>query len=117
MKKIFSINFFINDSGSYGSVTVFLTMILFPMLLFMITLTDYAKITVAKNQISNAGELTINAALSYYDEYLKDMYGLFAVSKSTEDLQENLENYFTMTLEGVGVDENSIFLKELNCNY
>lgn len=113
MKKIFSINFFINDSGSYGSVTVFLTMILFPMLLFMITLTDYAKITVAKNQISNAGELTINAALSYYDEYLKDMYGLFAVSKSTEDLQENLENYFTMTLEGVGVDENSIFLKEL----
>lgn len=113
MKKIFSIDFFINQDGSHGSVTVFLTMILLPMLLLMITLTDYAKITVAKNQVSDAGELAANAGLSYYDEYLKDMYGLFAVSKDTTELQENLENYFTATLEGAGVEDNSTFLKEL----
>lgn len=113
MKKIFSIDFFIRPDGSHGSVTVFLTMILLPMLLLMITLTDYAKITVAKNQVSDAGELAANAGLSYYDEYLKDMYGLFAVSKDTAELQEHLEDYFTATLEGAGVEENSTFLKDL----
>lgn len=113
MKNIFSVEFFVKKNGSYGSVTIFLTMILLPMLLLMITLTDYAKIMVAKRQVSGAGDMALSAGLSYYDEYLKDMYGLFAVSKSTEELQDGLEEYFTNTLLGEGLDVDSPFLQDI----
>ena len=113
MKNIFSVEFFIKKNGAHGSVTIFLTMILLPMLLLMVTLTDYAKIMVARRQVSGAGDMALSAGLSYYDEYLKDMYGLFAVSKDTKDLQAGLEEYFTNTLLGEGLDVDSPFLQEI----
>lgn len=113
MKNIFSVEFFIKKNGQRGSVTVFLTMILVPMLLLMITLTDYAKISVAKRQVSGAGDVTLNAGLSYYDKTLQDMYGLFAVSKDTKELKDNLEKYFENTLLGEGIDTTDSFISKI----
>lgn len=113
MKNIFSVEFFIKKNGSRGSVTVFLTMILVPMLLLMITLTDYAKISVAKRQVSGAGDVALNAGLSYYDRYLQDMYGLFAVSEDINSLNDNLEVYFKNTLLGEGIDTSDPFISKI----
>lgn len=113
MKNIFSVGFFIKKNGQKGSVTVFLTMILVPMLLLMITLTDYAKISVAKRQVSGAGDVALNAGLSYYDKKLQDMYGLFAVSKNVDDLEDNLEVYFQNTLLGEGIDTTDPFISKI----
>jgi len=113
MKNIFSVEFFIKKNGSKGSVTIFLTMILVPMLLLMITLTDYAKISVAKRQVSGAGDIALNAGLSYYDKYLQDMYGLFAVSKDVSELEKNLEVYFNNTLLGDGLDTTDPFISKI----
>ena len=113
MKNIFSVEFFIKKNGSKGSVTIFLTMILVPMLLLMITLTDYAKISVAKRQVSGAGDVALNAGLSYYDKYLQDMYGLFAVSKDVSELEKNLEIYFNNTLLGDGLDTTDPFISKI----
>ncbi len=113
MKNIFSVGFFIKKNGQKGSVTIFLTMILVPMLLLMITLTDYARISVAKRQVSGAGDVALNAGLSYYDKRLQDMYGLFAVSKNTDDLEDNLEVYFQNTLLGEGIDTTDPFISKI----
>lgn len=113
MKNIFSVEFFIKKNSSKGSVTIFLTMILVPMLLLMITLTDYAKISVAKRQVSGAGDVALNAGLSYYDKYLQDMYGLFAVSKDVSELEKNLEIYFNNTLLGDGLDTTDPFISKI----
>lgn len=113
MKNIFSVEFFVKKNGSKGSVTIFLTMILVPMLLLMITLTDYAKISVAKRQVSGAGDVALNAGLSYYDKYLQDMYGLFAVSKDVSELEKNLEVYFNNTLLGDGLDTTDPFISKI----
>lgn len=113
MKNIFSVEFFIKKNGNKGSVTIFLTMILVPMLLLMITLTDYAKISVAKRQVSGAGDIALNAGLSYYDKKLQDMYGLFAVSKDVNDLRDNLEAYFKHTLLGEGIETTDPFVSKI----
>lgn len=113
MKNIFSVEFFIKKNGSKGSVTIFLTMILVPMLLLMITLTDYAKISVAKRQVSGAGDIALNAGLSYYDKKLQDMYGLFAVSKDVNSLRDNLEAYFKHTLLGEGIETTDPFVSKI----
>lgn len=103
MKNIFSVEFFIKKNGSKGSVTIFLTMILVPMLLLMITLTDYAKISVAKRQVSGAGDVALNAGLSYYDKYLQDMYGLFAVSKDVSELEKIWKYILIIHFLGTGL--------------
>ena len=95
------VNFF---TKKRGSVSVFLSMILVPMLLFSITIVDYARITASKTMVSNAADLAVNAGLTYYDATLKDLYGVFAISKSKDDLQKNLIQYFNATLEGTGLE-------------
>jgi len=113
MKNVFSVEFFTKKSGQKGSVTIFLTMILVPMLLLMITLTDYAKVSVAKRQVSGAGDLALNAGLSYYDKTLQDMYGIFAVSKDVGALEDNLEKYFENILLGEGIDTTDPFISKI----
>ena len=58
-------------------------------------------------KLANAGDLALNAGLTYYDEALRDIYGLFAISESEDELKANLEVHIRRTLgENVGaVDE------------
>lgn len=64
---------------------------------------DTARYTLAKAMVSSAGDLTMNAALADYDTILKDVYGLFAVSQSDKELQNNVKKYFEDTLVSYGV--------------
>ena len=45
----------------------------------------------------------MNSALANYDTVLKDVYGLFAMSQTAEDLEDNLYNYFVDTLMANGI--------------
>lgn len=50
---------------------------------------------------SGASDLTMNAALSDYNEILKDVYGIFAMSATEDDLTNNLERYFNNSLSNI----------------
>jgi hypothetical protein len=63
---------------------------------------DGSRIVASKSMISDTGDLTINAALTEYDHVLKDVYGLFGISKTTEELESNLRVYFQSSLTGKG---------------
>ena len=85
-----------------GSVCIFLSLVMLPVMTAGGMLTDGAKIQAAKLSISGAAGLSCEAALSYFDRTLWDMYGLFALSEGMDDLEENVSKYFTETLEGYG---------------
>ena len=57
-----------------GAISVFLALILLPMLIFSGIVVDVSRLYAAKTVVSGAGDLTMNAALSRYDKKLKDEY-------------------------------------------
>ncbi|MCM1161037.1 MAG: DUF5702 domain-containing protein [Roseburia sp.] len=88
-----------------GAISVFLSIILLSTFLFSAVVVDGGRIYAARNIVSGAGQLALNAGLSNYDVALKDAYGLIAMSKTPEDLQENLHTYFVDSLGACGITE------------
>lgn len=60
-----------------GAVSIFLVIILVPMMTVSALFVDASKVSLAKSVSESAGDLTLNTALTDYDTKLKDMYGLF----------------------------------------
>lgn len=97
-----------------GAISVFLTLILLPVLLLGGLTTDAARIFASKVVISDAGEMAMNAALAQYDTDLLDEYGLFAMSKDPESMKESLEKYFNASLNGTGLPDAEEYQKILD---
>lgn len=76
-----------------GSISLFLALIMLPMMTVAGLIVDGARISAAKASLSGAGDLAMNAALSEYDQILYDVYGIFAVSENMEELQNNVSRY------------------------
>lgn len=91
-----------------GSVTVFITLILIPTLFLSGFLTDLARIKLYSNQALMAADNYGEAVLTQYDDLLKELYGLFAVTqdsegmKAIEELQEYMEISFNPSKKVVG---------------
>lgn len=90
-----------------GAISIFLALIMLPMFTCAGLIVDGARISAAKTTLSGAGDLAMSAALSEYDTVLQDVYGLFAMSETTEELERNVSRYFTNTINNAGVLEAS----------
>ncbi len=79
-----------------GAISVFLTLILVPVLIFSGIIVDISRLYAAKTVISGAGDLTMNAALARYDKQLKDSYGLITMADdpSSPSMKTYLEQSF-----------------------
>lgn len=79
-----------------GAISVFLTLILVPVLVFSGIIVDASRLYASKTVISGAGDLTMNAALAAYDKKLKDSYGLIAMSEdpASPSVTGKMEQYF-----------------------
>lgn len=86
-----------------GAISVFLTLILVPTLMFGGIIVDGVRIYGSKNIISGAGNLAMNGALANYDGSLNDAYGLIAMSDTPEELEDNLQDYFEASLNANGL--------------
>lgn len=91
-----------------GAISVFLTIILLPVLLLGGLTTDAARIYGAKVVISDAGEMAMNAGLAQYENRLHDEYGLLVMAKDPESMEAELGSYFEKSLNGKGVRERRI---------
>ena len=83
-----------------GSVSIFLCLILLPMVTYSTMIIDASRLQTSRTVIASAGDLAMNAALSEYEQVLEDMYGLFATAGSEEEIEEQLKSYFKQTIEG-----------------
>lgn len=88
-----------------GSVTIFLLVIMFPMLVFSFSVMDLCKIFMAKDMIESATDIALRSAMTAYDDVLKDMYGIFATSKSDSELTAGVLKYYEATLKSCGVTD------------
>ena len=94
-----------------GSVTIFLTILLVPMLIISGVFVDVGRYQLAKAYVSNAADLTLRSHLANYDSALKEVYGLFAISQKEQGSEANAtySEYFKDNL-GMDQDEYMIFL-------
>lgn len=89
-----------------GAIAVFMSVIILLLVILEGFLIDGSKVLAAKMTMSSAGEMALNAGLTEYNEALRDIYGLFAVSKSTDDLQTNLKKYYKQTImDSTGIED------------
>lgn len=87
-----------------GAISVFLSLILLPTVLFAGLMTDAVRIYQSESLVSEAGELAMNAGLSCYNTELKDHYGMLVMNQTPEKMQESLEQYFVRTIQASGLD-------------
>lgn len=87
-----------------GAVTVFLTIILVPMIVISCLFVDACRAKLASSVVSSAGDLTLNTALTQYDSVLNDYYGLMASSQSVDEFLTHADEYFQACITSQGVD-------------
>lgn len=95
-----------------GAISVFLTLILIPTFIFSGVLIDGSRILSAKNVVSGAGDMAMNAALSNYNTELNKTYGLLAMADTPEEMDAALQDFFEASLNASGVSEED-FAKSL----
>lgn len=78
--------------ASRGIITVFVTMIMVPVVAFTGTMVDVARLKLYSSQAAMAADTYGEMALSEYDNLLKELYGLFAVTQNEDGLQA-IEDY------------------------
>lgn len=88
-----------------GSISILLCLILLPMVTYSTMIIDASRLQMVRSNIAGAGDLTLNAIMSEYNEMLEEMYGLFAncdltTADGEKQLQTVLESYFQQTVEG-----------------
>ena len=78
-----------------ASVTVFVTIILIPTIVLSGILTEIARINLYGNQALMTADNYGETVLTQYDDLLKELYGLFAVTQDEEALKglETLQEY------------------------
>lgn len=88
-----------------GTISVFLSLILLPVILLGCLTVDASRVYLSKVVISDAGEMAMNAGLAQYNEILHDEYGLLVMDKSPEAMSNELEDYFNTSLNGTGLPD------------
>lgn len=83
---------------SKGYISIFLCLVMLPMVTFATMVIDVSRLQCARSTITSAGDLTMNAGLSEFEESLQELYGIFGTTTSDEELQTALESYFTKTI-------------------
>ncbi|MCL2356940.1 MAG: DUF5702 domain-containing protein [Defluviitaleaceae bacterium] len=83
-----------------GTVSVFVLLMMIPMLAFTGLTIDFARLNMAASQATNAAHLAANADLAFYDSLLFELYGLIATSQRRNDREVNEIIYETLGHNG-----------------
>ena len=88
----------------HGAVSVFLVIVLVPMIVCSSLFVDASRVKSATGLVSSAGDLTLNTVLSQYDVELNDFYGLMASSQNMDDVLNAAEDYFSSCIKSQNID-------------
>lgn len=86
---------------SRGSITVFVALILVPTVFFSGFLVDLARLKLYGNQAVMTADNYGEAVLAQYDNLLKELYGLFAVTQDTDGVKalDELQKYMQSSFD------------------
>ena len=77
-----------------GAVTVFLTIILIPVITVTCVFVDMSRVQLSKAEAHSAADLSLFTLMSHYDEDLKEFYGIVASCQTKEDYIKKSTEYF-----------------------
>lgn len=104
---------------SQGYISIFLCLVMLPMVTFAAMVIDVSRLQSAKASITSAGDLAMNAALSEYEDSLQELYGLFATVSNEDELQTALQSYFAKTISstiGTGSLSEDQYIQKMSDN-
>lgn len=109
------------QAGSRGAISVFLTIILVPCMVFTCLFGDLSRVQLSRATTESAGDLALYSLLARYDEPLKEYYGLVASCQNIDEFYDTTANYFTGMLAAEGVPDSGSklfmnYLHELQTN-
>ena len=79
-----------------GVISVFLIIIMLPLLTSAVILVDGTRYHSAKTMVQEAGDLAAYSTIANYNQDLKEQFGLFAIDD--KELTATFKKYFTETL-------------------
>lgn len=90
--------------GNRGIITVFVTLMMVPVVAISGVMVDVARLKLYSSQAVMAADSYGNAVLSEYDNLLKELYGLFSVTQNEEGLAaiEELADYTSLSFDPTG---------------
>lgn len=93
-------NFF---SKTKGSVSIFLVIILVPVIVVCTIFIDVSRVKLAQGLAASSADLALNSVLTQYDMELSDYYGLMASCQNIDEFYDVAENYFEFCIVSQGV--------------
>lgn len=91
-----------------GVISVFLVMILVPMLTASSVLVDASKMVLAHSVAESAADLALNTVLTHYDRKLNEYYGLISSAQNMDEAYAAAEKFFVDCMKSQGIsDEDS----------
>lgn len=88
-----------------GSVTIFLVIILVPVLVVTSLFVDMSRIRLARSMAASSADLTLNTVMTQYDKELNDCFGLMASAQSIGEFKDASEKYFEACMISAGADK------------
>ncbi len=98
-----------------GSVTIFLALMILPMLIFFLLIIDGIRLSAAKSMASDAGDLAMDGAMADYDRMLKEAYGLYAVS-NFGTFSQDINHYYLANLSPQDAGSGSSLLPKMSAD-
>ena len=86
-----------------GLISVFLVIILVPVITVTSLFVDASRMMLAKSVVSSAGDLALNSMMTQYDAGLNDFYGLMASAQNVDEFKSKVKTYFKNSMESKGV--------------
>lgn len=86
----------------HGAVSIFLVIILVPVLIMSCLFVDVSRAKLAGSLVSSAGDLTLNTVLTQYDPILNDYYGLLASCQNMDEFLATADEYFMTCIKSQG---------------
>ncbi len=90
--------------SEHGAVTIFLTLILLPCMIFTCAFGDISRVMLSKAQAEASADLALYSLLANYDEELKDWYGLVSSVQDIDDFYSVSAEYFNGMMSAAGID-------------
>ena len=102
--------------GNRGHITVFLCLVLIPLLILGISVLEMVRIKMGSAKAAETADGAANEILAAYDKRLFDEYHLLAVDKNFRGqgegkIEEMAEDYIEYTLDGSGDED--MFIKSV----
>lgn len=95
-------NFF---NKTKGVISVFLVIILVPIVTACCLYVDSSRIKLAQSVIESSGDLALNTVLSNFDADLAEIYGLMASAQSDKEIKKNAKDYFKKSMISQGLED------------